>query len=80
MLRCTQKFSLAPADRMSPTWSWRAPIGWSGLIVSASWAAGLLERCFLARVGLRLTERWILGLGISSRRPCRHADFPVRLR
>ena len=29
---------------------WRAPIGWSDLIVSASWASGPLERCFPARV------------------------------
>lgn len=26
--------------------AWRAPIGWSGLIVSASWASGPSERCF----------------------------------
>ena len=30
---------------------WRAPIGWSGLIVSASLVSGPLERCFRARVG-----------------------------
>jgi transposase InsO family protein len=28
--------------------AWRAPIGWSGLIVSASWAGGPLERCSVA--------------------------------
>ncbi|NBT32264.1 MAG: capsule biosynthesis protein CapA, partial [Rhodobacteraceae bacterium] len=28
---------------------WCAPIGWSGLIVSASWASGPLERCFPAQ-------------------------------
>ena len=28
---------------------WSAPIGWSGLIVSASWASGPLGRCFPAR-------------------------------
>ena len=28
---------------------WRAPIGWSGLIVSASSAFGPSERCFPAR-------------------------------
>lgn len=27
-------------------YAWRAPIGWSGLIVSASWASGPSERCF----------------------------------
>ena len=31
--------------------AWCAPIGWSGLIVSASWALGPLARCFPARVG-----------------------------
>ena len=31
--------------------NWRAPIGWSGLIVSASLVSGPLERCFRARVG-----------------------------
>lgn len=30
---------------------WRAPIGWSSLIVSASSASDPSERCFLARVG-----------------------------
>jgi hypothetical protein len=30
---------------------WRAPIGWSGLKVSASWASGLSGRCFPALVG-----------------------------
>ena len=30
---------------------WCAPFGWSGLIVSASSASGLLERCFAAQVG-----------------------------
>lgn len=30
-------------------WKCRAPIGWSGLIVSASLASGPLERCFPAR-------------------------------
>ena len=29
---------------------WRAPIVWSGLIVSASWAFGPLERYFLVLV------------------------------
>jgi len=29
--------------------AWCAPIGWSGLIVSASWASGPLERCFPAQ-------------------------------
>jgi len=33
------------------TVAWSAPIGWSGLIVSASLAAGPMERSFLARVG-----------------------------
>jgi transposase len=28
---------------------WRAPIGWSGLIVSAWWASGPLARCFWAQ-------------------------------
>ena len=30
---------------------WRAPIGWSGLIVSASWASGPSGRCFGAQAG-----------------------------
>ena len=34
------------SKRVSP---WRAPVGWSRLIVSALWASGLSERCFLAR-------------------------------
>ena len=32
------------------TGRWRAPIVWSGLIVSASWAFGPLERYFLVLV------------------------------
>ena len=31
--------------------TWRAPIGWSGLIVSASWAFGPLAGCFSAQAG-----------------------------
>ena len=34
-----------------PTMHWHAPIGWSGLIVSASWASGPPERCFLGQAG-----------------------------
>jgi hypothetical protein len=30
--------------------TWRAPIGWSGMSVSASLASGPLGRCSLARV------------------------------
>ena len=33
-----------------PEFAWRAPIGWSGLIVSALWASGPFERCFRERV------------------------------
>ena len=31
--------------------AWRAPIGWSGLIVSALSASGPSERCFRAQAG-----------------------------
>jgi hypothetical protein len=34
-----------------PERQWHAPSGWSGLIVSASWASGPLERCFPAQAG-----------------------------
>ncbi len=37
--------------RTATSLCWRAPLGWSGLIVGASWAFGLLARCFPARTG-----------------------------
>ena len=43
-----------PKDRTRRKWvegSWRAPIRWSGLIVSASWASGPSGQCFPARAG-----------------------------
>ena len=48
--RCTaysERYDGYPADEFM----WHAPIGWSGLIVSASQASGPSGRCFLAQVG-----------------------------
>lgn len=36
---------------MKSVYQWHAPIGWSGLNVSASWASGLSGRCFPALAG-----------------------------
>uniref|UniRef100_UPI0040402693 TniQ family protein n=1 Tax=Thioclava sp. GXIMD2076 TaxID=3131931 RepID=UPI0040402693 len=48
--------SLADVGGIDPAsllaWTpWSAPLEWSGLKVSASWAFGLLARCFLVLVG-----------------------------
>ena len=48
----TQIRTLLAAGRGTLGWTtglWCAPIGWSGLIVSASWASGPLGRCFPAQ-------------------------------
>ena len=45
-----RKYTLLPLDDCLYAFYWRAPIGWSGLIVSALWASGLSGRCFPAQV------------------------------